>query len=110
MWQLDERNLTIAKAVEQLEAPQQANGDRFDTHQWLQMENQQLSIGDLVLLHQTIGSGNHALSTKLQDWWIGPYRIIKILPNSTFYKLVELDSTPYKNATVAGNRIKKFFK
>jgi len=47
---------------------------------------------------------------KLHDQWIGRYRIVEIPPNSTFYKLAELDSTPYKDPTVAGNRIKKFFK
>src|SRR5579859_3270026 len=110
MRQLDERNLTVIKAAEQLEASQQANKDWFDTHRRLRMEDQQLSIGDLVLLHQTIGSASHTLVMKLQDRWIGPYRIIEKPPNSTFYRLAELDGTPYKDATVAGNRLKKFFK
>jgi hypothetical protein len=41
---------------------------------------------------------------------VGPYRISEIPPNSTFYKLEELDGTPYKDNMVGGNRIKKFFK
>jgi len=110
MRQLDERNLTIVKAAEQLEASRQANKDWFDAHRRMRTEDQQLNIGDLVLLHQTVGSSNHTLVMKLQDRWIGPYRIIEKPPNSTFYKLAELDGTPYKDATVAGNRIKKFFK
>jgi transposase InsO family protein len=109
MRQLDERNLTIVKAAEQLESSRRANKEWFDEHRRLRTENQQLKIGDLVLLHQTIGSGNRALNKKLQDRWAGPYRISEIPPNSTFYKLEELDGTPYKDNTVAGNRIKKFF-
>jgi hypothetical protein len=110
MRQLDERNLTIVKAAEQLESSRRANKEWFDEHRRLRTENQQLKIGDLVLLHQTIGSGNRALNKKLQDRWAGPYRISEIPSNSTFYKLEELDGTPYKDNTVAGNRIKKFFK
>jgi len=67
MRQLDEHNLTIVKAAEQLETSRRPNKEWFDTHPRLQTEGQQLKIGDLVLLHQTIGSGNHALSKKLQD-------------------------------------------
>jgi len=98
------------KAAEQLEPSRQVNKDWFDTHRWPRTENQQLSVGDLVLLHQTIRSGNRALSMKLQDQWIGPYRIVEVPLNSTFYKLAEFDSTPYKDTTVASNHIKKFFK
>src|SRR5579859_1383963 len=110
MRQLDERNLTIVKAAEQLESSRRANKQWFDEHQRLRTENQQLKIGDLILLHQTIDHGNCALNRKLQDRWAGPYRITEVPPNSTFYRLEELDGTPCKDKTVAGNRIKKFFK
>jgi hypothetical protein len=110
MRQLDERNLTIVKAAEQLETSRRTNKEWFSTHRRLRTEGQKLKVGDLVLLHQTVGSGNRALSKKLQDRWMGPYRITEIPPNSTYYKLAELDGTPFKDATIAGNRIKKFFK
>jgi len=93
MRQLDERDLMIVKAAEQLESSRRANKEWFDEHRRLRTENQQLRIGDLVLLHQTLGSGSRSLKWKLQDRWQGPYRITEITPNSTFYQLKELDGT-----------------
>ena len=50
---------------------------------------QQLHVGDLVLLHNTVLQHSH--SNKLDDKWRGPFRIREIPENSTFYWLEELD-------------------
>ena len=108
MQQLDQHNLELSQAAENLRNSRKANKAYFDIHNHLRPESgeQQLHVGDLVLLHRSQVRKRRA--TKLDDHWSGPYRIREIEPNSTFYRLEELDGTPLA-ATFAGNRLKKFF-
>ena len=69
---------------------------------------QRLHVSDLVLVFQSKNLNSRSVKNKLDDRWFGPYRIREIPPDSTFYKLEELDGTHLK-ATFAGNRLKRFF-
>ena len=102
--QLDQRNLHEAQAAKNLRNSRLGNKADFDANK--RIRPQQLNVGDLVLLHNTILEHSH--SRKLDDKWRGPYRIREIPPDSTFYRLEELDGTPLA-ATFAGNRLKRFY-
>ena len=71
-------------------------------------ELQQLHVGDLVLVHQSKNHNSRSVENKIDDQWFGPYRIHEIPPDSTFYKLAELDGTHLK-AAFTGNRLRRFF-
>src|SRR5204862_4360347 len=53
-------------------------------------------------------TGRPPRTAKLDDRWLGPYRIRKVAENSMFYRLEELDEVPLAT-TIAGDHIKKFF-
>ena len=107
MWQLDQRNLQEIRASINLKNNRLANKVLFDQSKRLRTTTQELHIGDLVLLHNTVLQHSHF--SKLDDEWRGPYRIREIPENSTFYCLEELDGVPLA-ASFAGNRLKCFFK
>jgi hypothetical protein len=106
MRQLDQRTVHEAQAAKNLKNSRLGNKGQFDTTKRLRTPAQQLHVGDLVLLHNTVLQHSH--SYKLDDKWRGPYRIREIPENSTFYRLEELDGTPLA-ASFAGNRLKRFF-
>src|SRR5579862_3314307 len=106
MRQLDQRNLHEAHAATNLRNSRLGNKAHFDSTKRLRSAEQQLHVGDLVLLHNTIIQHSH--SRKLDDQWRGPYRIREVPENSTFYRLEELDGTLLA-ASFAGNRLKRFF-
>jgi Integrase zinc binding domain len=108
MRQLDQRNLHECQAAENLRNSRKANKAYYDQHKRLRPEHQQLHVGDLVLLHRTQNLKTYDSRRKLDDRWFGPYRIREIPEDSTFYLLEEIDGTPLA-ATIAGNRLKKFF-
>jgi len=51
---------------------------------------------------------SRARAVTLDDRWFGPYRVEEVMPDSTYYRLEELDETPL-TASFAENRLKKFF-
>ena len=108
MRQLDERALMESRAAEELEWSRKGNKAYFDQHKGMRREDQQLHVGDLVLVHQSKNLNSRAVKIKLDARWFGPYQIREIPPDSTFYKLEELDGTHLK-ATFAGDRLKRFF-
>jgi hypothetical protein len=108
MRQLDERVLTESRAAAESERSWKGNKAYYDQHKRMRGETQQLCVGDLVLVHQSKNLNSRSVKIKLDDRWFGPYRIREIPPDSTFYKLEELDGTHLK-ATFAGNRLKRFF-
>ena len=108
MRQLDERVLMESRAAGELERSRKGNKAYFDQHKRMRGEAQQLRVGDLVLVHQSKNLNSRSVKIKLDDRWFGPYRIREIPPDSTFYKLEELDGTHLK-ATFAGDRLKRFF-
>jgi len=61
-----------------------------------------------VLLLQSKNLISRSVRVKLDDRWFGPHRIREIPPDSTFYKLEELDGMHLK-ATFAGDQLKHFF-
>lgn len=65
-------------------------------------------MGDFVLMHTGKRTQSRVSKEKLDDYWLGPYRIREIPEDSTFYYLEEMDDTR-KAKSVAGNRLKQFF-
>jgi hypothetical protein len=108
MRQLDERTLDEARAAAELERSRKSNKVYYDQHKQMRGEPQQLHVGDLVLLHQSKNLNSRSVKIKLDNRWFGPYRVREVPPDSTFYRLEELDGTHLK-ATFAGNRLKRFF-
>ena len=111
MLQLDEQTLELSQATENLRNSRKANKVYFNQTRALRPDgDQQLWCGDLVLLHYStkFQTGKPLCIAKLDDRWLGPYRILEVAENSTFYMLEELDGTPLA-ATIAGDRLKKFF-
>jgi hypothetical protein len=109
MRQLDEKNLREARAAVNLENSRRANKAYFDQHKRLRGENQELHVGDLVLLQAVSNQPlNRSRARKLDDKWRGPYRIRAAPEHSTYYRLAELDGVELVGS-FAGNRLKKFF-
>jgi hypothetical protein len=107
MTQLDARNLELTQAAENLRNSRKANKAYFDDTQRLRSEKDRLQVGDLVLLYRS-NILKRSRVHKLDDRWSGPYRIKEVAPNSTFYRIEELDGTP-RASTTAGNQLKRFF-
>jgi|SRR5271170_6710780 len=97
-----------SRAATELERNRKGNKAHYDQHKQMRDETQQLHIRDLVLLHRSQNLRSRSVKNKLDDRWFGPYRIRKIPPDSTFYKLEEPDGIHLK-ATFAGDRLKRFF-
>ena len=80
--------------------------NRDDQSIWKQQSP--LGHSPYILVFQSKNLNSRSVKNKLDDRWFGPYRIREIPPDSTFYKLEELDGTHLK-ATFAGDRLKRFF-
>ena len=106
MRQLDQRSLYEAQASTNLKNSRLSNKSDFDASKRMRATAQQLRVGDLVLLHNTILQHSH--SRRLDDKWRGPFRLCEIPKNSTFYRLEELDGTPLA-ASFTGNRLRQFW-
>ena len=106
MRQLDSQRADHQQAAENLRNSRKNNKAYFDQNKPMRTELQQLHLGDLVLVHLTKNQFNR--SRKINDRWIGPYRIREIPADSTYYLLEELDGVHLKE-NFAGNRLRKFF-
>ena len=100
--------MSETQAAENLRNSRKNNKAYFDEQKRFRGEQQQLHVGDLVLLHNTKKVKTYSSKSKLDDNWFGPYRIREIPEDSTFYCLEELDGT-HLTQSFAGNRLKKFF-
>jgi len=105
MKQLDVHYLEEARAAETLKRTRLGNKAYFDAHKHLRAANQQINIGDLLLLHNT--RIQKSWDKKVDNNWWGPYRVREV-SSAGFYRLAELDGTELAES-FAGNRIKKFF-
>jgi hypothetical protein len=108
MRQLDSQTVDHEQASENLRNSRKNNKAYFDQNTRMRSELQQLHLGDLVLVHVSKNQYSRSRMIKIDDRWVGPYRIRKIPRNSTFYLLEELDGVHLKE-NFAGNRLKKFF-
>jgi hypothetical protein len=61
----------------------------------------------MVLLHNTMRSGDMSREQKMHFRWLGPYRVKEAVPLKGTYVLEELNGAKL-GGTVAGNRLKKF--
>ena len=105
MKQLDEHSLDIALAAGELERSRKGNKQYFDATKRLRTASETLSVGDLVLLHNSSIVKSHNI--KLLDCWLGPYRIREV-SDAGFYRLEELDGV-HLTESFAGNRLKRFY-
>ena len=96
MRQLDQRVLAEAQAAKNLRNSRKANKACFDQQKRFRGEQQQLHVGDLVLLHNTKTRQSRSREIKLDDNWRGPYRIRGIDEDSTFLLIGGLDDTHLK--------------
>ena len=102
--QLERKEIEVQNALENIRANRIANKRRFDKNRRIRKEK--LEIGDMVLLHNT--SFEKQWSKKLDNRWLGPYKIRQIKEDCGTYLLNELDGTQLKG-TYAGDRIRQFF-
>ena len=63
--------------------------------------------GDLVLIWDAIKGIDKSSSRKLDDRWLGPYRIQKAWPDKGYYRLEDLNGVAFASTTRA-DRLKKF--
>ena len=106
MKQLDERVLAESWATAELERSRRINKSYFDNAKRMRPKEQQLKVGDLVLLHNSAKTSGMR-QTKLDFNWLGPYRIREASP-AGYYRLEELDGAQLMES-FAGNRLKRFF-
>ena len=107
--QLERRPGDLLRAAEAQRRSRDANREYFDKHRRRRpdTENHTISLGDLVLLHDTKLDGQH--SHKLSDRWAGPYKITDISRKGDrgTFKLAEMDGTALEGV-FAGDRLKRF--
>jgi hypothetical protein len=66
-----------------------------------------ISVGDLVLLFDSVRAVDMSSSKKLRFRWLGPYRVHAAHQDKGTYVLEDLDGTVFKHTT-AGNNLKPF--
>lgn len=64
---------------------------------------------DLVLVYDMVRIGDLTRKAKVSNRWRGPYRIHKVHPSKTSYRLEELDGAVH-NRVYRGSMLKKFIK
>jgi hypothetical protein len=109
MRQLDHRMEMENLAARNQHLARTQNKAYFDAVARLRSENQEIQVGDLVLVFRPfmlLPIRSH--DTKLDERWQGPYRVKEKPQDSTYYLLEELDGTPMKRK-YAGDQVKKYF-
>jgi hypothetical protein len=66
-----------------------------------------LREGDLVLIWDAIKGMDKSSGRKLDDRWLGPYRIQQAWPNRGYYRLEDLNGVTFSSTTRV-DRLKKF--
>ncbi|WP_169741608.1 integrase, partial [Beijerinckia mobilis] len=89
--QILRRDEDMQEAILRLERMREKNREYFDSKKSLR--EHPLSVGDMVLLHNTMEQTAYHSDVKLQYRWHGPYRI-KAVKRHGSYTLEELDGTP----------------
>jgi len=102
--QLERKDDNVTKAAHTLARNRQQNKDFFDSHRHKRLE--ELGIGDLILLFNSVLKKQW--SRKLDNRWLGPYRIRAIKKERGTYLLEELDGRELK-LPFPGEMIKKFY-
>jgi hypothetical protein len=86
MQQLDQQNLKLTQAAENLRNSSKANKAYFDSHQLLRR-----TTATTCRRSYSENAHKRLRENKLDDRWSGPYRIREIPLNSTYHKIEELD-------------------
>ena len=72
-----------------------------------EIDHKGFEVNDLVLLWDAIRDLDMSRSRKLDDRWLGPYRIAEANVEKGYYRLEDLDGSRFKNTTPQRN-LKKF--
>ena len=97
--QLSDYRLKLEQGYEKLIKEKQKNVEYFE--ELCRARKEELKVNDLVLLENTrvrMGMGK-----KLDPFWFGPYRVVKVVGNG-LYQISELDGSVLKEE-ITGNRL-----
>lgn len=103
--QLDLRDQFTKDAVARTNRLRQAKKEYWDDTKEIRRE--ELRLGDLVLLWNSIREIDMSRDRKLDARWMGPYRVRRPWPERGTYQIEDLDGTPLPH-TVPGKRLKPF--
>ena len=85
--QLERREEDLVKVAESIKQSRLQNKDYFDRH--MRKRNRPIVAGDLVLLYNS--QLDKQWSKKLDNRWLGPYRVKEVREDRGTYRLEELD-------------------
>lgn len=102
IYQIGKHHLRVKESRESAQVVKEKNQIAFNKLKSTRKEL--LKLDDVVLLHNTRIEQSH--SSKLDPFWIGPYRITKVYDGG-YYKIAELNGAEYKDK-VTGNRLVLF--
>jgi hypothetical protein len=103
--QLDLRDEDLQEAIGRIARLRGANKEYWDTTK--DINHDQIEVGDMVLLWDSLREVDMSRARKLHRRWLGPYRIHESYQDKNYYRLEELDGTPFKETT-SGHKLKKF--
>lgn len=106
MRQLEGKDSLVEQAATLSQASREENKEYYDKHMRHRPANGALNTDDMVLVYDSANDKSWSTTIKLNNRWLGPYKIFKIEDNGSF-RLKELDGTKLYG-TVSGDRLKKF--
>jgi len=66
-----------------------------------------IGVGDMVLVWDSIKAIDKSSEKKLQDRWVGPWKVVKAVGEKGYYQLADLNGVEFAS-TVRADRIKRF--
>ena len=103
--QLDIRDENIIEARERTQRLRLRRKEYWDEHNEILHED--MRVGDLVLLWDSLREVDMSRDKKLDQKWLGPYRIAESYQDRGHFRLEELDGVKFKTTT-PGHKLKKF--
>jgi hypothetical protein len=101
--QLDRRDEALEEVLLRVRRQREANKEPYDDAH--RVRNEELAVGDIVLLWDSRREVNKSSAVKLHPRWLGPYRITAVTSLFGSYRLAELDGSNL-TGTFAGKRLK----
>jgi hypothetical protein len=103
--QLEWKGEKLAEAIGRTTRSRLAAAEQWDL---VKAHDKDLDVGTLVLVWDAVRATDKSVRRKLDDRWLGPYRIASKNANTGTYWLEELDGTSFRHTT-HGNRLKRFY-
>jgi hypothetical protein len=104
--QIQRKDKDMKEAKFYLQRQRMEDKEKFDDTHRLHSEVA-ISVGDLVLLFNSVRAVDMSSSKKLRFRWLGPYRVHAAHQDKGTYVLKDLDGSVFKHTT-AGNNLKPF--